>query len=698
MTAFKKLYGDLRRRNRKQYVLLAFCDFISVLLITSYAAIICSPTMLNMLPEGGDSRKQLYMIFALVVIGCAAFTLYAGNLFFRFKSREMGTFMALGASRTQLRRALYQELAVLSTLSCGAGAALGLPMAMGVWRLFRLFLVDTEDMVFRVGAGAFGYAAAFAALVTLALFALAARFIRRTNIIDIVNEQRRCEPVRDIPRWFGWAGIGLSIFGGTAGYFVPTVLITRFYYYPGAWVNLFYLPMLAGIYMILLHTVVNGWRGGKGYYRNIITHSMMKFQGRQTVNNMLVMTLLLAGAYFASFYTPLMMSSQVMATNALHFENLLHYPLDQNAPDEAEIRAMAAEEGVSITDYREAECVLLGVDGEKYVEDGNRYTEEYMQLLDGRLFFSESAFAQLTGEAVSLNPGELYTFVNFDGAQPQYGADFGAALVTNTFTGERLSVKVTDALRYNEFGSKALVMDDGDYARLSAGLPESFRERWVGFKVANADGSYHFARRLYDEFLSRMGPETFHEQGWNLVAKAVYENLDGEYYQERWEGDAYSFENRYSTAFRLNAKYKPLFRVLERTDKLQMMAVFITVFLYVAMVCYLSVVLIGYTRCKSIALNNRQVYEDLRRLGADNKYLFRSVRGQVSKVYRIPAVVGTTAIYAFYCLILVSNDGMLSAGEFTGLLACAGVLAVLSLVLWACYRVTLRSVCKTLEI
>lgn len=698
MTAFQKLYAGLRRRNRRQYALLAFCDFISVLLITSYAAIICSPTILRMLPEGGDSRKQLYMIFALAVIGCAAFTLYAGSLFFRFKSREMGTFMALGAPRALLRRALYQELALISALSCGAGAALGLPAALGVWRLFRLFLVDTGDMAFRIGWGAFGYAAAFSAFVVLALFALAARFIRRADIMDIVNEQRKSEPVRDIPRWFGWAGIGLSVLGGAAGYFVPGVIITRLHYYPGPWVNLCYLPLLAGVYMILLHTVVNGWRGGKGYYRNIITHSMMKFQGRQTVNNMLVMTLLLAGAYFASFYTPLMMSSQVMTTNALHFDNLLHYPLDQDAPTEAEIRALAEEEGVSIDGFREAECVLLGGDGLRHVEDGNRYTEEYVELLDGRLFFSESAFERLTGEAVSLNPGELYTFVNFDGTKPQYGADFDMTLVTNTITGERLQAEVVGALRYSEFGSKALVMDDGDYARLSAGLPESYRERWVAFNVADVDGSYRFARRLYEEFLSRMGPETFHEQGWNRIGKAVCEALDGGYYQEDWEGDAYSFANRDSTSFRLNGKYKPLLRVLERADKLQMMAVFVTVFLYIAVVCYLSVILIGYTRCKSIALNNRQVYEDLRRLGADRKYRFRAVRGQVSKVYRIPAVVGTSAIYAFYCLILVSNDGMLAAGEIVGLLVCAGVLAALSLVLWASYRVTLRSVCKTLEI
>ena len=164
MLTFQKVYRILRQKNRGQYALLVFCDFISVLLMTSYAAILRSPTVLNVLPEGGDSRKQIYMIFVLALVGCAAFTLYAASLFFRFKSREMGTFMALGAPKPMLRRVLYRELAVISVLSCGAGALLGVPLAMGIWQLFRILLVDTQEMEFHIGASCFLIAAAFSAL------------------------------------------------------------------------------------------------------------------------------------------------------------------------------------------------------------------------------------------------------------------------------------------------------------------------------------------------------------------------------------------------------------------------------------------------------------------------------------------------------------------------------------------------------
>ena len=96
MRHFSDAYAALRRKNRGQYALLAGCSFFSVLLITAYVCMMRSPTILSVLPEGGDSRKQVMMVFVLAVIGCAVFTAYAAGLFFRQKSRETGVFLALG--------------------------------------------------------------------------------------------------------------------------------------------------------------------------------------------------------------------------------------------------------------------------------------------------------------------------------------------------------------------------------------------------------------------------------------------------------------------------------------------------------------------------------------------------------------------------------------------------------------------------
>ena len=80
--------------------------------------------------------------------------------------------------------------------------------------------------------------------------------------------------------------------GALAGYLMPSFFVNVLNWYAPSVVDaVFYLPTLIGLYMILLHTVVNGGRK-RHRYRDIIATSMMKFQGRQTVRNMLVMTLL----------------------------------------------------------------------------------------------------------------------------------------------------------------------------------------------------------------------------------------------------------------------------------------------------------------------------------------------------------------------------------------------------------------------
>ena len=113
---------------------------------------------------------------------------------------------------------------------------------------------------------------------------------------------------------------------------------------------------------------------------------------------------------------------------------------------------------------------------------------------------------------------------------------------------------------------------------------------------------------------------------------------------------------------------------------------------------FAAVVVIVFTRCMTLAFTNARVYDDLRHLGASNAYLFQTVRGQVSRVFLVPAVVGTAVISAFYGMILYFNDNRFTPGEFAGMGTCAAVILVLSAVLYGVYRFTRRRVCRILGI
>ncbi|NLY20912.1 MAG: ABC transporter permease, partial [Tissierellia bacterium] len=263
MKNFKDVYSELRRKNIHQYLLLLCSTAFSVLLITAYLIMMSSKTVLTILPEGGDSRKQVMMIFVLTVIGCVVFINYAIGLFLRYKSRETGIFMALGSAKSQIRSELFKDVGSMMVIACIIGLALATPLAFFIWQIFKIFVVNTEEMVLTISANAFIFSGIFSLVVIGLTFYRLQRFINRANIIDILNEARKSEPIKDVPRWYGAVGILLMILGGVLGYAVPGFIIKNLQYYPPEFLTAFlYLPALVGLYMIMLHTVVNGWRAG----------------------------------------------------------------------------------------------------------------------------------------------------------------------------------------------------------------------------------------------------------------------------------------------------------------------------------------------------------------------------------------------------------------------------------------------------
>lgn len=705
MKTFSQVTAALRRKNISQYGLLAGCCFFSVLLISAYVTMMRSPTVLTILPEGGDSRKQMMMIFVLAVIGCGVFTTYASGLFFRYKSREVGTFLALGATKSKLRAVLSKELLLIATVSCALGTLLGTPLAWLLWQGFRLLIVDSAEMTFIFEPQALLFAVAFSAFVFVMLFVMLARFLKRTNILDVINEARKSETVRLVPKYFGWFGIVLIVFGGLLGYLMPSVFIFGLKWYPpGALTAIFYAPTLVGLYMVLLHTVVNGWRQGKNRYKGIISTSMMQFQGRQTVRNMIVIALLVAGAFFGSFYTPLMATSSSYAYQARTIDYLFHYRADQNLPDETEIRTMAQEMDVTIASFAAVPAAVLGVDGDDHVETegqmGVIYEIIYRELLKDSVFLSESAYNALTGEQIDIAPGKVATIFTNEGDDDGRTSK-EMSLITNVVTGEVFPVAYQEEVLCNTqlFGRR--VLDDTDYARMTTGLPDDWREQIVAFNVENVEDTYGFSKALFHEIVSRSGPEVEIIDAWDPVEKMLAEQAGKPYHYDNESlaatgYDAIKYDQMDSSEFRLYWKYMPEFRVLDETEFVKTMAVFLMLFIFVSIICFAAVMVILFTRSMTIAMTNRQMYVDLGKLGASKAYLYGTVKSQISRIFVAPIATGTATIVMFYAIILYFNDGIFSKAEQLSSVNCLLIVAGMSALFYALYRLTLSKVCHAL--
>lgn len=700
MKDIRAVFSALRKNGKGQYKLLSGCLFFGSLLITAFCMMMYSPTVQNTLPQGGDSRKQVMMIFILAVIGCAAFSVYASGLFFRYKSRETGVFLALGLSRKTLGQQLRREVIQLAVVSCGAGLILGTPLCWLIWSLFRLSLVDTPEMALIFDLRAYLIPLAFLLFVLIMLLVMQKRFLARVNVLDIIQESHRAEPVRAVPQWYGWGGILMIAIGCLLGYFVPSFCVRVLHWYaPAVFTAPFYLPALIGLYRVLLYTVVGGWHRGKNRYAHLIESGMMQFQGRQTVRNMLVVTVLVAGAYFASFYTPMMIVPGRAEIENRPVNYQFFYRADQDMITKSEIEKMASDFGAKVIDYVEMPSASLAIDGEAEVETegplGTTYTKEYQEAFLEHRFFSVSSWNALTGDDLVLEPGECAATLDY------YGDILDISLVTNPVTMQQLSVTTLPEPLPSDLFQDIFVLTDEDYASITQGLTPDWQEVQVLFNAEN--DSYAFSKALLHSIVAHSGPETAVFDGYDRISRMNAHKAGEEYWGDQVEElnlPVIDLSQPDTSDFQLNWLYMPKFQALDDGNFLSNFAVFLLLFVFVAILCFGAVVVILYTRSQTLMLSNAWVYEDLRKLGASNRYLKKTVQGQIKRVFFSPILIGTVLMLGFYTLILLANSGdmVLDQNERMSLSVCLLVVAAMSAVFYGFYRFTLNKSWHTLHL
>lgn len=700
MMTMKSLEKKLQKADRKQAALYLFCNFVSLLLITAYSAMMFSPTVLKVLPEGGDSRKQMTAIFVLALFGCVVFTIYASSLFFRKKARQLGTLMALGASGKRLLPGLLREVLLLSSVSSFVGILAGFPFVWLLWNGFRLAITDSAQMELQIDLKCLYLSALLFVIVVMFSCLMAYRYLKRTNIMEVMHEEHRNEPVKEWGTWCGPVGILLVFVGAVLGYVAPFIYMALFSAYSPVWINLFYLPVFPGLYMIMLHTVVHGWGARrKQPYKNLIARSMMKFQGKQTVNNLLVSTVLIMGSAFAIFYIPMLAVGNLMEVKDRAYDYFYHYRADQTVPGKEEISDLAGKYDLGIADFKSAPYLMLAMDGTTEVEDGGgKFHYEHIDFLQEAKFFSEASFEMLTGEEITVEPGQYFAIANTEETALYY-LNAGCSKLTNMATFQNIPVSFAGYAHYDMLVDSMgyYVVSNEDYERIGQELTPEWMGTCAFFNVDGED-SYDFAQDFFYTLVDSFGPECEMPIYYDRVKK-YDEELKGEVYwgdTDRMTQISYSRPD--DSDFRLYWTYMPKSRALDRGDFVNSFSVYLMMFLFIAIICSLAAMIISYTRCMTIALNNRYVFEDLKRLGASPDFLIKEIKGQAGPVFRIPAIVGMCAMYLLYAMLMIMNDGKLTGGEVGGLIACFLILGGLAFVYYLVYRWTLRGMCTQLEV
>ncbi len=695
MMTRSELFAKLREKNRGQYRMLAFCIFLSVLLIGAFALMYFGPTVQDFLPKGGDTRKMAGLLMGATAVGCAIFTLYASMLFFRYKSWEYGIFLALGEKKRNLNRMLFRELLSLAAAASLAGLAAAVPASWLIWKLFELFLVSTDEMAYRFGIRGFLVGAGFALVLTLLLGAAGYRFVRRTDIMKILRTRHQPEMVKKIPSWTLPAGIVMIPLGIFLALGIPQMSVYLLGKSAPPAVNLFYIPAVAGIYLVLLN-IVGGSRekrSRKRFYKNMVSVSLMRFTARSTTRNMCVIVLLLFACLFAFSFGLTYFDSGSLGTMENTRGFAMHYPAGENKLTKKQIFDTAEEYGVQIRDYAEesAAGLVISYNTTDYTDDGS-YVSVDRDNAKTALFLSEETWQKLTGREAEVEPGTYRTVIT-----PGYKENIWEhvdnlyrAANPDTGTGKELAFAGT-----LEDGNLPLmsdpyvyVIDNGDYWELTEGISRTWTEHLVMFDVEDLEGSYPFAKTLYAMYIEGASGETF--------VMSLYDRWEEKRAQEAGEEYAYSGlldVTPDNTRLFDEWKYVPDFRIVYSQDILQSISVYVMLCLYIFIITLATAAVMTYVRGVSVAADNRDVFFSLKKLGADASYRKWILKSQLAKIFTYPGALGCAVGMIFVLVQNWTNDGRYTASEIKNF----GILGVVCVLVLLFFYVIYRNVKKKAE-
>lgn len=689
-----RITAKLRKKNRDQYLLLGICIFLSVILVTSFTMMYFSPSIQELLPPGGDTRKLMKLMMGVVMIGCLIFTLYGSSLFFRKKSREFGVMLALGEERGALAGQLAKELAAVVVKYVLSGILLAVPVSYLIWKLFQAIALNTARLKYRPGNAGIFAGILFAAILSLCILILGIRFIRQADIMNILNASRKTEMVREIKPWFGRLGAALVAAGLFLAMAVPQLTVRLFRQgMPAIW-NVTYLLGIAGLYLIVLSAVGYSKKGKhpEKYYKNIISTNLMRFTARQTTRNMLCIALLVFVMVGSAFWGVMYYFSAMDGGGEAPYDYSWHYPAKEAQIGKKETEKIAREHKVTLTAYEDLDSLQLVIryTGRDMDEQKRYFDAEYEKLAT---FIAASDFERISGRSISLKAGEYQTVTTTDFQENVWVSVDCLNEIENPATGERMVPEFRGTAEFDNLaiGSDpfAFLLSDEDYNRFAKDLSDDWKEKHAFFNA---------------ECMTDAGDKKFYEYEFadavirEYIARAT--ELSNHYglYDPREEELALAAGKEYGYAGKIDLsadnlqimddwKYAPFSKIFLQANAMEMVAVFVLLSIYISVISLTAAGIMSYIRSITIAMDNRQLFEDLRRLGTDDAYEEKVIKVQLRKIFAYPVAAGCTVVGLFSLFLTYFNDMRLQAFEVNMLLLEVLLMIFIAGVLYVVYRI-----------
>lgn len=629
----KDISRKLLTHNWKQYGLYFFSIIFSIGMVGAYGVLQYSPTVTNVLVDGGSTHTISQAMFFGTMLGIVVFLVYANSIFLKYKSREIGIFLSLGINRHSVQKIVLKEYTLLFQIAAFIGLIISIPLAYFCWSILNLFL-ETGETVFQIGYSGLVIAVLFSLFNWATLFIVNFRYIKNVDILKIMKGADENEIAKVGNLSFLMLGVFLVPFGIIT--FFTLQNIGGFLFNLFAYMGL--VGAVCGVYVTIIQFASFGdilkKHNTGAYYKNIVFNNLLKQKIRQYTRSIFVATLLITFTIFGiGFIAAGFIEGYNVALNEPYDYTI--YATYENPMTKERIEEIADKSNVIITDMKNVDALLLGVE--------NNYQSGESDW-SSRIILSQESFNALSGTDIFVPKGSftLYYDSSMDYKLNAFAAD--SSLFYNPTTKQEFTLSMNEPLSQNGLFNKRsifssfLVLNDEDYQMIANSLSEEYKVVSHMVNVENWRDTSEFQNNILKAVISDNDGYIF--TNWHNSAIFSKTGSEAEYL---------SFEGNETKVARLWSLY-PLSKLSSTTTQFEAFATYLMLMLFIAISAFISAVMIIGLKLIST------IWEDGVVLGTKRKGIKALISKQMLFVYFIPTVLGCIiGAFTTYRIMLVSG-------------------------------------------
>lgn len=649
----------LFKNNRKQYGLFFFSIVFSIAMTGAYGVLQYSPTVTNVLVDGGSTQTISQAMFFGSMLGIIVFLVYADSIFLKYKSREIGIFLSLGIDRRSVQKIIVKEYTLLFQIAALLGLILSVPLAYLCWTLLNLFL-ETKETAFSIGYTGLVIAVLFSLLNWLILRTINRRYIKTVDILKIIKTSDENEATKN-GRLFLLILGALLVPAGIIAFFtlqnLGGILNTLF-----AFIGL--AGAVWGVYLLIIQCASIGdilkKYNDKAYYNNMVFYNLLKQKIRQYTRSIFVATLLIT---FTIFGIGFIAAGFIDGYNVA-FNEPYDYTINatyEHPMTEKRLGEIAEESNVTITDIKCMDCLLLGVQN-TYKNGEHDWSS--------RIIVSEDNFNALSGTSISVPKGSYTMYYDSSMKYKLNAFSADSSLFYNPTTEQEFTLTQNEPIcRDGLFNTRSifssfLILNDEDYRVIAASITDEYKAVSYMVNVENWPSTADFQNNILETVISDNDGVIF--TNWHNSATFAKTGSQAEYLP---------FEGNETKIARLWSLY-PLSKLSSTTTQFEAFATYLMLMLFIAIVAFVSAVMVIGLKLVSTIWDDTEVYDNLRRLGMKRKKIKGLISKQMLFVYFIPTVLGCIiGAFTTYRIMLVSS--VIYIGKTMQLVGCVCCLVVI---------------------